>query len=89
MKRKLLYNIGIEAFFVQQILKNSKTHKKIDSFLCSRRSDFWEGSYEKEMEIAAEAGDGSPSCGCYGGRGRYAGIRLYQTEERQADRSRK
>lgn len=36
------------------------------------------------MEIAAEAGDGSPSCGCYGGRGRYAGIRLYQTEKRQA-----
>ena len=50
---------------------------------------FWEGSYEKEMEIAAEAGDGSSSCGCYGGRGRYAGIRLYQTEKRQADRSRK
>ena len=53
MKRKLLYNICIEAFFVQQLLKNSKTHKKIDSFLCSRRSDFGEGSYEKEMEIAA------------------------------------
>jgi len=57
--------------------------------LYSRRSDFWEGSYEKEMEIVAEAGDGSPSCGCYGGRGRYAGIRLYQTEKRQTDRSRK
>lgn len=58
---------------MQQLLKNSKTHKKVDSFLCSRRSDFGEGSYEKEMEIAAEAGDSSPSCGCYGGRGRYAG----------------
>lgn len=69
MKRKLLYNICIEAFFVQQLLKNSKAHKKIDSFLCSRRSDFWEGSYEKEMEIVAEAGDRQSSCGCYGGRG--------------------
>ena len=89
MQEKLLYNIGTGAFFLNRKSgRNFLLRKK--AIMCLEYALFFrfrEGSYEKEMENAAETGDVVLHGGCHGGRERHAGVRLHKAEKRDADRS--